>query len=99
MRDQREYEAQLTQHALNMHMRMQAKPLPVDIVNSIPISKYTSETVKNANCAICLEDYEEDKNEVRILGCGHGFCVLCIGKLNYLYREKHMSVGKEWLIN
>ncbi|KAG2215465.1 hypothetical protein INT45_001825 [Circinella minor] len=78
MRDQREYEAQLTQHALNMQMRMQAKPLPVDIVNSIPISKYTSETVKNTNCAICLEDYEEDKNEVRILGCGHGFCVLCI---------------------
>ncbi|KAI9494270.1 hypothetical protein BDB00DRAFT_819479 [Zychaea mexicana] len=77
-RDQLEYEAQLGAHAYNMQMRLQAKPLPVDIVNSIPISKYTSQTVKNANCAICLEDYEEDKNEVRILGCGHGFCVLCI---------------------
>ncbi|KAI9243666.1 hypothetical protein BDA99DRAFT_529980 [Phascolomyces articulosus] len=78
MREQREYEAQLSQHAYNIQMRMQAKPLPVDIVNSIPISKYKAQAVKNANCAICLEDYEEDKTEVRILGCGHGFCVLCI---------------------
>ncbi|KAI8143772.1 hypothetical protein BJV82DRAFT_514237 [Fennellomyces sp. T-0311] len=77
-REQMEYEAQLSAHAYNMQMRMQAKPLPVDIVNSIPISKYTAETVKNTNCAICLEDYVEDTNEVRILGCGHGFCVLCI---------------------
>ncbi|KAF7723965.1 E3 ubiquitin-protein ligase rnf13 [Apophysomyces ossiformis] len=56
----------------------QSDPLPVDLVNALPIEKYTVEGVKNANCAICLEDFVEDKTEVRVLPCGHGFCVLCI---------------------
>lgn len=80
LREQREYEAQLGEHAYNMQLRgRQAKPLPVDIVNSFPIETYTVDRVKNANCAICLDDFAENSTEVRILGCGHGFCVLCIG--------------------
>ncbi|KAJ8655047.1 hypothetical protein O0I10_009254 [Lichtheimia ornata] len=74
----REYEAQLSAHAANMQMRRKSKPLPVNIVNAIPIAHYTEATVKNPSCAICLEDYQEGETEVRILGCGHGFCVLCI---------------------
>lgn len=81
LREQMEYEAQVAAHAYNMQLRnRQAKPLPVDIVNALPITKYKADAIKNGNCAICLEDYEEDVNEVRVLGCGHGFCVLCIGK-------------------
>lgn len=76
----REYEAQLSAHAANMQMRRKSKPLPVNIVNAIPIAHYSESTVKNPSCAICLEDYQEGETEVRILGCGHGFCVLCIGK-------------------
>ncbi|KAI9243166.1 hypothetical protein EDC94DRAFT_700087 [Helicostylum pulchrum] len=53
-------------------------PLPVDIVNSLPIDKYQADLVKNENCAICLEDFVPGKNDIRILPCGHGFCVLCI---------------------
>ncbi|GAA5811794.1 hypothetical protein MFLAVUS_005237 [Mucor flavus] len=53
-------------------------PLPVDIVNSLPIDKYQEDLVKNENCAICLEDFVPGKNDIRILPCGHGFCVLCI---------------------
>lgn len=53
-------------------------PLPVDIVNSLPIDKYQEDLVKNENCAICLEDFIAGKNDIRILPCGHGFCVLCI---------------------
>jgi hypothetical protein len=79
LREQMEYEAQVAAHAYNMQLRnRQAKPLPVDMVNALPITKYKADVIKNANCAICLEDYEEDVNEVRVLGCGHGFCVLCI---------------------
>lgn len=58
----------------------QLDPLPVDVVNSIPIAKYTDDLVKNVNCAICLEDFVPAKNDIRILPCAHGFCVLCIGK-------------------
>lgn len=77
-----EYDARVSAHAYNMQMRRKAKPLPVSVVNAIPIEKYTPDKVKNASCAICLEDFEENTTEVRILGCGHGFCVLCIGKLS-----------------
>ncbi|KAI9473884.1 MAG: hypothetical protein EXX96DRAFT_465363, partial [Benjaminiella poitrasii] len=56
----------------------QADPLPVDIVNSLPINKYSPDLIKNVNCAICLEDFVPGKNDIRILPCGHGFCVLCI---------------------
>lgn len=31
------------------------------------------------NCAICLDDFLLGKNDVRVLPCAHGFCVLCIG--------------------
>ncbi|KAI8874914.1 hypothetical protein K501DRAFT_234403 [Backusella circina FSU 941] len=55
-----------------------ADPLPVDIVNSLPIQTYTDNCVKNTNCAICLEDFVAGKNDIRMLPCGHGFCVLCI---------------------
>jgi hypothetical protein len=58
-----------------------ADPLPVDIVNSLPIQTYTDNCVKNTNCAICLEDFVAGKNDIRILPCGHGFCVLCIGNI------------------
>lgn len=60
-------------------------PLPVDIVNALPIDKYSEELIKNTNCAVCLEDFVPAKTDVRILPCGHGFCVLCIGKC--LYKE------------
>ncbi|KAI8331360.1 hypothetical protein BC941DRAFT_474986 [Chlamydoabsidia padenii] len=53
-------------------------PLPVTIVNSLPIIYYTSDRVKNNNCAICLDDYVENKSQLRLLPCDHGFCVLCI---------------------
>ncbi|KAI8973282.1 hypothetical protein BDF20DRAFT_881522 [Mycotypha africana] len=56
----------------------QVDPLPVDIVNSLPIDKYSEGLIKNVNCAICLEDFVPNKNDIRILPCGHGFCVLCI---------------------
>lgn len=53
-------------------------PLPVDIVNALPIDKYSPDLIKNINCAICLEDFVPGKNDIRLLPCGHGFCVLCI---------------------
>ncbi|OBZ88535.1 hypothetical protein A0J61_03414 [Choanephora cucurbitarum] len=56
----------------------QLDPLPVDVVNSLPINVYSEGLVKNVNCAICLEDFVPGKNDIRILPCGHGFCVLCI---------------------
>lgn len=59
-------------------------PLPVDIVNALPIDKYSPDLIKNINCAICLEDFVPGKNDIRILPCGHGFCVLCIGKIQVI---------------
>ncbi|KAI9247021.1 hypothetical protein BY458DRAFT_416719, partial [Sporodiniella umbellata] len=56
----------------------QVDPLPVDIVNSLPIEVYYPKVSKNVNCVICLEDFIPEKTDVRILPCGHGFCVLCI---------------------
>ncbi|RUS13383.1 hypothetical protein BC937DRAFT_95411 [Endogone sp. FLAS-F59071] len=66
---------------------------PEAIVN-IPVVAYDAETIKNSTCPICLEDYaglqggipENDQVErsesgayrVRMLPCGHGFCVDCI---------------------
>ncbi|KAG0174031.1 hypothetical protein DFQ29_007646 [Apophysomyces sp. BC1021] len=71
-----------TGHGANAYMMQQRgrqlDPLPVDIVNSLVIEKYTIEGIKNANCAICLEDFMENKSDIRVLPCGHGFCVLCI---------------------
>jgi hypothetical protein len=58
----------------------QIDPLPVNLVNALPIIYYTADRVKNGNCAICLDDYVENKSQLRMLPCGHGFCVLCIGK-------------------
>ncbi|KAJ8658448.1 hypothetical protein O0I10_005801 [Lichtheimia ornata] len=78
LREQMDYETQLNAHAYNMQMRMQAKPLPVDVVNALPITRYTPGQIKNGSCAICLDDFEEGESDIRILGCGHGFCVLCI---------------------
>lgn len=70
-----------TANGFSMQPRVtQVDPLPVDIVNSLPIEKYSVDLIKNVNCAICLEDFVPGKNDIRILPCGHGFCVLCIGK-------------------
>lgn len=80
LREQMDYETQLNAHAYNMQMRMQAKPLPVDVVNALPITRYAPGQIKNGSCAICLDDFVEGDSDIRILGCGHGFCVLCIGK-------------------
>lgn len=96
LREQMDYETQLNAHAYNMQMRMQAKPLPVDVVNALPITRYTPGQIKNGSCAICLDDFEEGESDIRILGCGHGFCVLCIGKCVcvcgiYMCRTKEMS--------
>lgn len=67
-------------NGFNMQPRVsRVDPLPVDIVNALPIDKYSEELIKNTNCAICLEDFVPAKTDVRILPCGHGFCVLCIG--------------------
>lgn len=66
-------------NGFNMQPRVnQVDPLPVDIVNALPIDKYSEDLIKNVNCAICLEDFVSGKNDIRILPCGHGFCVLCI---------------------
>ncbi|KAI7894401.1 uncharacterized protein EV154DRAFT_498608 [Mucor mucedo] len=68
-----------TPNAFGMQTRVnRLDPLPVEVVNSIPIAKYADDLVKNVNCAICLEDFVPDKNDIRILPCAHGFCVLCI---------------------
>ncbi|KAG1049076.1 hypothetical protein G6F43_008578 [Rhizopus delemar] len=56
----------------------QIDPLPVNIVNSLPVKQYEMGSTKNLNCAICLEDFTPEKGDVRMLPCGHGFCVLCI---------------------
>lgn len=68
-------------------------PLPVDIVNSLPIDKYQEDLVKNENCAICLEDFVPGKNDIRILPCGHGFCVLCIGNNHHLFLKRNYSLN------
>jgi hypothetical protein len=71
-----------TANGFSMQQRVtQSDPLPVDIVNSLPIDKYSEDLITNVNCAICLEDFVPGKNDIRILPCGHGFCVLCIGQL------------------
>lgn len=61
----------------------QLDPLPVDIVNKLPIEVYSPDIIKNENCAVCLEDFVPGKSDIRILPCGHGFCVLCIGKKHF----------------
>ncbi|KAI8072792.1 hypothetical protein BC940DRAFT_291637 [Gongronella butleri] len=53
-------------------------PLPFAVVQCIPITIYSVENVKNACCAICLDDFVENKSEVRLLPCHHGFCQTCI---------------------
>lgn len=65
----------------------QIDPLPVNLVNALPIIYYTADRVKNGNCAICLDDYVENKSQLRMLPCGHGFCVLCIGKNDWKVKE------------
>lgn len=55
-------------------------PLPVPMVNALPIVYYSVDTINNAMCVICLDDYVENKSQVRMLPCRHGFCVSCIGK-------------------
>ncbi|KAL0094274.1 hypothetical protein F4703DRAFT_1817484 [Phycomyces blakesleeanus] len=66
------------EYANHTQNRQETHPLAVEIVNGLPIKLYTAGIVKNTNCAICLEDFEEDKHELRILPCHHGFCVMCI---------------------
>ncbi|ORZ06619.1 hypothetical protein BCR42DRAFT_456297 [Absidia repens] len=56
----------------------QVDPLPVPMVNALPIVYYSVDTINNATCVICLDDYVENKSQVRMLPCRHGFCVLCI---------------------
>ncbi|KAG1461406.1 hypothetical protein G6F56_005739 [Rhizopus delemar] len=56
----------------------QIDPLPVDIVNSLAVKSYEMGSIKNTNCAICLDDFSPGKSDIRMLPCGHGFCVLCI---------------------
>ncbi|CAO3600040.1 unnamed protein product [Absidia cylindrospora] len=56
----------------------QIDPLPVPMVNALPIVYYSVDTINNATCVICLDDYVENKSQVRMLPCRHGFCVLCI---------------------
>ncbi|CEG83948.1 hypothetical protein RMATCC62417_17810 [Rhizopus microsporus] len=66
-------------NAIHLSQRVhQPDPLPVDIVNALPIKLYEPGVSKNINCAICLDDFVLGKSDVRILPCGHGFCVLCI---------------------
>ncbi|KAI8577365.1 hypothetical protein K450DRAFT_252142 [Umbelopsis ramanniana AG] len=80
----RRYNAQLSrgdiERGIPMHNRPVNKvhPLPVDILNTYPIEKYSPSLVKNGSCAICLDDFVVDKNEIRVLPCGHGFCTGCI---------------------
>ena len=73
-------------NAIHLSQRVQQPdPLPVDIVNALPIKLYEPGISKNINCAICLDDFAPGKSDVRILPCGHGFCVLCIGKMKVFF--------------
>lgn len=81
--EDREYNIILEEHHLRMLNQRKVNPLPVTIVNSYPIQNYNPEVIKNSSCAICLEDYEENQSDIRLLPCNHGFCVLCIGKVYY----------------
>jgi type II secretory pathway pseudopilin PulG len=78
--EEREYNTMLEERNLIAMQRRKLKPLPVSIVNSYPIQEYNSDTIKNTTCAICLDEFEENQPDIRLLPCGHGFCVLCIGK-------------------
>lgn len=73
------------ERGIPLHNRQVNKvhPLPVDILNTYPIEKYSPSLVKNGSCAICLDDFVVDKNEIRVLPCGHGFCTGCIGKFSW----------------
>lgn len=44
-----------------------------------PVLSLTEGNPKNSVCAICIEELSP-ASKVRILPCGHGFCVTCIGK-------------------
>ncbi|ORZ04627.1 hypothetical protein BCR42DRAFT_185910 [Absidia repens] len=79
-REDMEYNAMLEERNLIAMQRRKLKPLPVDIVNSYPIQNYHADVIKNATCAICLDEFEENQPDIRVLPCSHGFCVLCIGK-------------------
>ncbi|KAG2188606.1 hypothetical protein INT44_001361 [Umbelopsis vinacea] len=80
----RRYNAQLgrgdIERGIPLHNRPVNKvhPLPVDILNTYPIEKYSPTLVKNGSCAICLDDFVVDSNDIRVLPCGHGFCTGCI---------------------
>lgn len=74
--------------------------LKSEVILSIPVVTYDPETIKNSACPICLEDYaglqsgipeidqversESGAYRVRMLPCGHGFCVECIGECIFL---------------
>ncbi|ORX59427.1 hypothetical protein DM01DRAFT_1332900 [Hesseltinella vesiculosa] len=62
-----------------MHQRThEPDPLPIDVIQGILVVTFTADRVKNASCAICLDDFVENKSAVRLLPCNHGFCVNCI---------------------
>ncbi|KAI8071440.1 hypothetical protein BC940DRAFT_294460 [Gongronella butleri] len=76
-RDQREYDQMLEERNAIMLQRRKKKPLPEEVVKSFPVIPYSEQDVRNASCAICLDDYEPE-TKVRLLPCGHGFCEDCI---------------------
>ncbi|CAO3594397.1 unnamed protein product [Absidia cylindrospora] len=80
-REEREYNAMLEERNLIAMQRRKLNPLPVVIVNSYPIQEYHANAIKNTTCAICLDEFEENQPDIRVLPCEHGFCVLCIGKV------------------
>ncbi|RUP50721.1 hypothetical protein BC936DRAFT_137956 [Jimgerdemannia flammicorona] len=61
--------------------RIQARNLcmlPKDVLDTFIVRLYDVEATKNQSCAICLDDFIEGESTVRVLPCGHGFCVECI---------------------
>ncbi|OAD75405.1 hypothetical protein PHYBLDRAFT_143650 [Phycomyces blakesleeanus NRRL 1555(-)] len=85
--------AQETQRREEIYrMEQLKKPLPINVLNSFPVVKYKTGCVRDTSCSICLDDFEEDVHEIRILPCGHGFCVLCIGKYYYPKKKEDAEV-------
>ena len=50
-----------------------------ELGNLCPIQMFDKASMKNPNCAICLDDFKDDYY-VRVLPCHHGYCTACIGK-------------------
>ncbi|KAI8145992.1 hypothetical protein BJV82DRAFT_602989 [Fennellomyces sp. T-0311] len=82
--DVQDRELEAAEAGIQMHQTGQTtsdrrRKMPLLKLNEMcPVQSLTGEIqTKNSVCAICLEELQEG-DPVRILPCGHGFCVACI---------------------